>query len=1146
MGSVRTETLLRHLRGLAAVHGPAVPADRELVQRFAARADEDAFAALLSRHGPMVLRVCRRVLHHLQDAEDAFQATFLVLARKASTLRRQESVGNWLYGVAYRVALNSRAAAARRRAHESRTAPDAPADPLTEISVREAQALLDEELARLPAKYRAPLVLCCLEGLARDEAARQLDWPVGTLKSRLERGRQLLRCRLTRRGLTLPAAFGAALLGRDLAQAELPAALARATLQGALGCVARTAAASAVPSPPALALADEMVRALAAARLRFGVALLLAAGLLAVGLVAGQATSPQPLKPQPLAAGTLARSDAGKAQSARKDRYGDPLPEEAIARLGTTRLRHGAAIFSLRFIPDGKTLVAQGQDGVRLWNAATGEQRHFFPLESRNVSGANAALSPDGAHVAMPGKSGVHIWDVDTGKLLRTIGTGQCVRPCFSPDGKTLVAQILEVENRVKLWDTATGKELACWKGEDARATMGHLFMSDGKSLVTWDEMRIALIRVCEPGIGKEIWSAKAVPNGTRGVALSPDGILLAAVLSPPVDFRKGEYFGRSRAPEGCIRLWDAASGRELRELLVTARENKSRPTQYFGALAFAPDGKTLYAGGIDDTLIAWDPGTGKELRRVGRDLSHPLALAVSPDNRTLAAVSTSMTIRLLDLASGKDRFPEAGRQSQINHAAITPDGQVAVTVDSRHIHVWDPATGREVRRLALEPGRLLNRIQLTDDGRTLIFSDIAEWLKQHIKLRAWDLTSGKELRRLDWEGQKGGRLLDLAPDGKALACSRPGGVTLMDWTTGQELGKLPGDTYGVQGAAFTADGRRLVLWEHSRLTRLWDLAAGREIRRFSLPEGNEKRPLPYRATVSPDGRYLAYSSQSRFIALYDLSTGEEIRKWPASWAQTLAFSPDGKTLAWGGYQEPAILFMEVATGRERHRLKGHRGGVSALGFSADGKTLISASYDSTALVWDLTGRLQAKAASVKPLTAAELNACWAALAGADAARAYQALRRLAACPAAAVPYLQARLRPAPAADEKKVARLIRDLTSDRFAERDRAAKELEKLGEAAAGACRKALAAAPPLELRRRLEALLKAQRQAWWAPAPDRLRALRALEALERVGTAEARQLLSRLARGAPEARLTLEAQASLERLQRHTTARPGAEPR
>jgi RNA polymerase sigma factor (sigma-70 family) len=232
MGSVQAEALLRHLRGLAAAHGPALPADRELVQRFTSGADADAFAALLSRHGPMALRVCRRVLHNLQDAEDAFQATFLVLARKASTLRRQESVGNWLYGVAYRVALNARAAAARRRAHESRTAADTSADPLTEISVREAQALLDEELARLPAKYRAPLVLCCLEGLARDEAARQLGWPAGTLKSRLERGRQLLRGRLTRRGLTLPAAFGAALLGRDLAQAELPAALARTTLQG--------------------------------------------------------------------------------------------------------------------------------------------------------------------------------------------------------------------------------------------------------------------------------------------------------------------------------------------------------------------------------------------------------------------------------------------------------------------------------------------------------------------------------------------------------------------------------------------------------------------------------------------------------------------------------------------------------------------------------------------------------------------------------------------------------------------------------------------------------------------------------------------------------------------------------------------------
>src|SRR5262249_12651171 len=161
------------------------------------------------RHGPMVLRLCLRVLRCQADAEDAFQATFLALARQAGSLRRPDSVGSWLYGAAHRLALKANTDAARRRLHEGR-APERPAaDPLREISAREAQALLDQELARLPDRYRAPLVLCCLEGLARDEAARRLGWPAKTVKSRLEQARELLRTRLVARGLTLSGALAA-------------------------------------------------------------------------------------------------------------------------------------------------------------------------------------------------------------------------------------------------------------------------------------------------------------------------------------------------------------------------------------------------------------------------------------------------------------------------------------------------------------------------------------------------------------------------------------------------------------------------------------------------------------------------------------------------------------------------------------------------------------------------------------------------------------------------------------------------------------------------------------------------------------------------------------------------------------------------
>jgi RNA polymerase sigma factor (sigma-70 family) len=180
--------------------------DTELLKRFAQRHEEAAFAALLRRHGPMVLSVCRRVLHNSHDAEDAFQATFLVMIEKAAQLRKPELLANWLYGVAYRTALHARQRAARRSERE-REAVAMSSDPVShsETESRELRHVLDEELQRLPDKYRAPLVLCYLEGKTNEEAARLLGWPSGSMSYRLARGRELLRERLQGRmgGATL-------------------------------------------------------------------------------------------------------------------------------------------------------------------------------------------------------------------------------------------------------------------------------------------------------------------------------------------------------------------------------------------------------------------------------------------------------------------------------------------------------------------------------------------------------------------------------------------------------------------------------------------------------------------------------------------------------------------------------------------------------------------------------------------------------------------------------------------------------------------------------------------------------------------------------------------------------------------------------
>ncbi len=239
MAKSRYGTALGHIRTLFNVGTFGGLTDGELLERFRAsngEAAELAFAALVERHGPMVLRVCQSVLFETHDAHDAFQATFLVLVRKAGSIRNRDSLASWLHGVAHRIAACASAATARRRRHERRAA--ARVTTFVDDGDRDELApMLHEELDRLAEKYRAPIILCHLEGLTHEQTAQRLCWPVGTVRSRLARGREQLRGRLMRRGLALSVGFWKGVLCADTATAGFPAALAGATA-APLRCVA--------------------------------------------------------------------------------------------------------------------------------------------------------------------------------------------------------------------------------------------------------------------------------------------------------------------------------------------------------------------------------------------------------------------------------------------------------------------------------------------------------------------------------------------------------------------------------------------------------------------------------------------------------------------------------------------------------------------------------------------------------------------------------------------------------------------------------------------------------------------------------------------------------------------------------------------
>lgn len=274
MAGGQIATLMQYLRRFLGPVAAGEMSDGQLLERFALRRDEAAFETLVRRFGPMVLGVCRRILTDSHAVEDAFQATFLVLVRKAGAIRKRQLVGNWLYGVAYRTASKARAIAARRRAHERQMPPMTTADPLHEVIWRDLRPVLDEEVNRLPAKYRGPFVLCYLEGHTNEEAARKLGCPCGTVFTRLGRAREMLRGRLARRGVVLSAAACVTSLAQE-ATAAVPAPLVSSTVKAATAFAAGQATAGGAISAGAAALAEGVLKAMFLSKLKTAALILL-------------------------------------------------------------------------------------------------------------------------------------------------------------------------------------------------------------------------------------------------------------------------------------------------------------------------------------------------------------------------------------------------------------------------------------------------------------------------------------------------------------------------------------------------------------------------------------------------------------------------------------------------------------------------------------------------------------------------------------------------------------------------------------------------------------------------------------------------------------------------------------------------------
>jgi len=1046
-------------------HTSAGESDAALLARYVADRDDEAFTELVRRYAPLVWGACRRACADPHAAEDAFQATFLALARQAASLRRTESLPGWLHAVARRMAARARTANKTHDAIPQRTS-GAPS-PAEEASANELLAAIEEEIDRLPVRYRSALILCWFEDGPVGESARRLGVSPGVLSGRLKRARDRLRRRLAARGFGPMAILAAAVLTSTPA----PAALLRRTTLSALQVSAQSAGAA----PRALGL-------------KLAAALAFAAAVVAGGTSVFSTDPPKPPKdpPKKEAAAEVAVSD------------GFTLPPSAVQRFGNRQLRHPEAISASAISPDGKYLATASRWAVIVWDLKTLSAKRVltevrFLQHGSADRGANLAFLPDSSALIVavrpPERIGMQqanvpvevaqAWDLETGKLKYAIkGPANYNSAVWVTAGGKEVAAILG-NRAIVFHDAKDGKEL---RKVDIPQLFGNPWIADDGETIAYQGADARGLIALNVKDGKERFR---IGDGTIiQAAFTNDGRILA-------------YLDQQKK----IRLRDLKTEKDLIEFTHPA-EQANVP------MRLSADGKTLYFGSEHGHLYRWDLVANRAIPGLGRHTFWTLTgLQISPDESTLYTMGWNKVIKRWDLKTGQEMQLPPGYHTQA-FMEVAVDGQRLFVGDhATQLDEWDLATGKKVRALNPESNGGINTVAQSPDGKWLAVGRVVQ------DVQLWDVATGKLVREIplvDKPDRNGGdqvQRVAFSPDSKIVYSLSPKtGTTAWNVATGE---KAWNNSTRYPQLAVDPKGRWVITaGGHQNPPAPWavlDAATGKVVAQFApkglLVDGQPAlvRGVPATSYIlfTPDGSQILSGHHDGTVRVWNAETRSEVRhikignRDPVS----IACSPDGKWLGVGG-PESGVSVWELATGKAVASFPGHQSWVSQVAFTRDGRGLLS-NADLAPLLWDLCP---------KDLPT---DGLWEALASDDALKAYKAQWALIRDPSAAIKLFDAQVK----LDDLGVKRgqfdkWVTDLDSAQFRVRESAEKELRTAGgKVPIEWVRKALADSKSDEPRARLTRIL-AQREN--TIDPNALRLARAVQVLELARTAETKAKL------------------------------------